>query len=78
MGCPALHRKGVARTLIIRTLPLPQELAPFQSGEFCWLPRRLRAFPSAGLDEFQRSLGICHHCVKKICMFFYIRIKFHQ
>jgi hypothetical protein len=35
----------------------PQELAPFQKsqdfawGFFGWLPRLLRAFPSAGLDK---------------------------
>jgi len=74
MGVRPSTAMGVARTLIIRKLRLPQELAPFQSGEVCWLPRRRRAFPSAGLDELSSSLGAGQTLVKEICMFFYIRI----
>jgi hypothetical protein len=36
--------------------PIPQELAPFLKVPWepkGWLPRLLRAFPSAGLDKLQ-------------------------
>ncbi len=52
------HRRLVARTLIFRCRYVhrnaPQELAPFRAGWARWLPRRLRAYPSTGLDEFRR------------------------